>query len=257
MWSTSGTPVFGRIFSDKRVKLLGPVRTADEPLTQRHYDIAHSVQAMYEEAFFNLLNTLHAKYDIDNLALAGGCAMNSVANGKVYRHSPFKQCYVQSAAGDAGGAIGAAFVAWHQEQARGKNVKGKDKGEARDVMVSHRGVYLHGRRGVSEETEAAYIEQEIRSNRGEGAALTDRFVMDHAYWGPSYNNDQISTVLDDNGDRLAEEECNVDLLEETELCYKTAEAIADGNVIGWFQGRMELGSAGARQPLHRLRPAPC
>src|SRR5262249_6256940 len=67
-------------------------------------------QAMYEEAIFHLLNRLHERHALDTLALAGGCAMNSVANGKIYRHTPFRSIYIQSAAGDAGGAIGAAFA---------------------------------------------------------------------------------------------------------------------------------------------------
>ena len=79
-------------------------------LTQHHMDIAHSAQVMYEEAFFNLLNNLYDKYNLENLALAGGCAMNSVANGKVLLNTPFKKIYIQSAAGDAGGAIGAALT---------------------------------------------------------------------------------------------------------------------------------------------------
>ena len=92
-------------------ELLGPPRASrGRPLDRSGTsDIARSVQAMYEEAFFHLLNRLHERYQLDALALAGGCAMNSVANGKVYRASPFKRLYVQSAAGDAGGAIGAAF----------------------------------------------------------------------------------------------------------------------------------------------------
>jgi len=69
---------------------------------------------MYEEAFFHLLNKLYEKYGLDAVSLAGGCAMNSVANGKVTRNTPFRQVYIQSAAGDAGGAIGAAFAAWNQ-----------------------------------------------------------------------------------------------------------------------------------------------
>src|ERR1051325_3789747 len=69
---------------------------------------------MYEEAFFALLNALHRKYRCNNLALSGGCAMNSVANGKVYLKTPFKKMYLPAAAGDAGGAIGAAFVVRHQ-----------------------------------------------------------------------------------------------------------------------------------------------
>ena len=66
---------------------------------------------MYEEAFFNLLNALHSRPGLKDLTLAGGCAMNSVANGKVRRCTPFRRLYVQSAAGDAGGAIGAAVAA--------------------------------------------------------------------------------------------------------------------------------------------------
>ena len=73
---------------------------------------------MYEEAFFHLLNFLHEKHKIPNVALAGGCAMNSVANGKVRRMTPFEKVYIQAAAGDAGGAIGAAFSAWHKQGGR-------------------------------------------------------------------------------------------------------------------------------------------
>ena len=89
-------------------------RRRTSELTQRHRDIARSVQAMYEEAFFHLLSHLHGRYKLDALCLAGGCAMNSVANGKVYARSPFRRLYVQAAAGDAGGAIGAALVAWQR-----------------------------------------------------------------------------------------------------------------------------------------------
>jgi carbamoyltransferase len=112
MWK-GGAPVFSLLYSDALLGLLGPARAPDEPLAQRHRDLARSAQAMYEEAFFNLLNRLYQRYGVDALCLSGGCAMNSVANGKVYRQTPFKRLYVQSAAGDAGGAIGAALVAWH------------------------------------------------------------------------------------------------------------------------------------------------
>ncbi|HEY7298523.1 MAG TPA: carbamoyltransferase C-terminal domain-containing protein [Xanthobacteraceae bacterium] len=109
-----GPPICGEMFSSALENLLGPRRRDDEPIEDRHRDIAHSVQAMYEEAFFHLLNALHGRYRSSKLALAGGCAMNSVANGKVRRMTPFREIYVQAAAGDAGGAIGAAFAVWHQ-----------------------------------------------------------------------------------------------------------------------------------------------
>jgi len=106
----NGSPHVGELFTDKLEELFGPRREKNGELEQKHKDIAHSIQAMYEEAFFHLLNTLHKKHGIDNLTLAGGCAMNSVANGKVKRNTSFKNVYIQSAAGDAGGAIGAACI---------------------------------------------------------------------------------------------------------------------------------------------------
>ena len=110
-----GTPSVGTLFAQGLIDLMGPARGKDEPLTQHHKDIARSVQAMYEEAFFHLLNTLHARHKLDAVAVAGGCGMNSVANGKILLKTPFKQVYVQSAAGDAGGAIGAAYSVWHEQ----------------------------------------------------------------------------------------------------------------------------------------------
>src|SRR5262245_58894534 len=92
-WS-GGSPHVGTLFSPALEDLLGPARAEGEPITERHRDIARSAQAMYEEAFYHLLEALHGRYRLDTLALAGGCAMNSVANGKVRRMTSFKQVYV-------------------------------------------------------------------------------------------------------------------------------------------------------------------
>jgi carbamoyltransferase len=184
-----GEPAVGTLFTPQLEAALGPARRPQDELTQRHRDIARSVQAMYEEAFFHLLDALHARYRLDALALAGGCAMNSVANGKVYRNTPFRRLYVQSAAGDAGGAIGAALA-------------------------------------VADE-----------ASRG-GA----RFAMDHAYWGPSYSNDEIGRVIERHGAELRACGCAPRREDsEASLCGIAASAIADGQVVGWFQGRMEWG----------------
>jgi carbamoyltransferase len=114
-WS-GGEPSVGNLFQASPLEdlLQFPPRKREDELGQHHKDLAHSVQAMYEEAFFHLLATCHDQFGGENLTLAGGCAMNSVANGKVYHRSPFKNVYVQAAAGDAGGAIGAAMVVWNQ-----------------------------------------------------------------------------------------------------------------------------------------------
>jgi carbamoyltransferase len=109
----NGSPSVGTLFTPALESLLGPARKKDDPLEQKHKDIARSVQVMYEEAFFNLLNALHTKHGGDAVCVAGGCGMNSVANGKITLHTPFKRVYVQSAAGDAGGAIGAAYSVHH------------------------------------------------------------------------------------------------------------------------------------------------
>jgi len=104
------SPTVGRLFSSELIKLLGPVRELGDDVTQRHMDIAASAQKIYETALFNLINHLHNKYQLECLALAGGCAMNSVANGKIYLNTPFKKVYLQPSSGDAGGAFGAAVT---------------------------------------------------------------------------------------------------------------------------------------------------
>jgi len=184
----NGSPEVGTLFAPALEDLLGPTRKKDEPLEQKHKDLARSIQAMYEEAFFALLNSLHKRYGGDNLTLSGGCAMNSVANGKVIRQTLFKQLYIQSAAGDAGGAIGAALVAAQQ--------------------------------------------------LGE----TKRSHMSHAYYGPEFSDDEFKALLLDEGDRLTEAGCQIiEFDENSNLCKATAQAISEGKVIGWFQGRLEWG----------------
>ena len=185
----AGEPVVGTLYTPKLDSLLGPARDKSGELTQRHRDLARSVQAMYEEAFFHLANSLHKRYEVDTLTLAGGCAMNSVANGKVYRNTPFKRLYVQSAAGDAGGAIGAAFSAWSK------------------------------------------LEPGNRS-----------FFMEHAYWGPEFSNDEVASLIEARAAEISGSGCTVAReSDESHLCHSTAQAIAAGSVVGWFQGRMEWG----------------
>ncbi len=182
-------PEIGILYSDELNELLGPPRQKGEELRQKHKDYARSAQAMYEEAFFAMLQSLHAKYKCDNLAMSGGCAMNSVANGKVYLNSPFKQMYLPAAAGDAGGAIGSAYTVWHQ----------------------------------------------LNPSAG-------REYMAHAYIGPSSNGTEIEDLIRENDAKLKEENCEVvQLSDEGELCKRTAEAISEGGVIGWYQGRLEWG----------------
>ena len=106
-------PEFTNLYSESLQGLLGTERKPGDPITQTHKDIAASAQRLYEKHFFRMLNKLSSETGVRNLALAGGCAMNSVANGRIRMHTPFQNIYIQPAAGDAGGAMGAAYIA-HQ-----------------------------------------------------------------------------------------------------------------------------------------------
>jgi carbamoyltransferase len=183
-----GSPEVANWFSPALEYLLGPRRLPGDPLEDRHRDIARSVQAMYEEAFFHLLGVLQQRCGLTDLALAGGCAMNSVANGKVQWMTPFRRVYVQAAPSDGGGAIGSAFAVWHK---------------------------LGGKRA---------------------------FVMDHAYWGPAFGAADIAQLVAAHRSHIGSAGCTIEnISDEAALCRRTAGAIADGQVVGWFQGRMEWG----------------
>jgi carbamoyltransferase len=180
-------PEVGKLYRPILIDLLGPERDPNQPLEQRHKDLARSAQVMYEEAFFALLNALHRQRPSPHLALSGGCAMNSVANGKVYLRTPFRKMYLPAAAGDAGGAIGAATMVLSQLE-------------------------------------------------------KPRLTLDHAYTGPQFSDDEIRTLIESRAEEIRNEGCEVSHVEDqTQLCARTAAAIADGKVVGWFQGRMEWG----------------
>jgi carbamoyltransferase len=108
-----GAPVLGPLFTPLLEDLLGPARRPDEELAQRHKDIAASLQQVYEERFFALVNALHGRTGLKRLALAGGCAMNSLANGKLFDRTDVEEVFIQAAAGDAGTALGAALWVHH------------------------------------------------------------------------------------------------------------------------------------------------
>jgi carbamoyltransferase len=113
-------PSLGKVFSPAMENLLGPARKPADEISQRHKDIAASLQASYEEAFFCLLNRLFDLTGAESLCVAGGCGMNSVANGKIFERTPFKDVFIQPAAGDAGGAIGAAIYTYNSRLAHGQ-----------------------------------------------------------------------------------------------------------------------------------------
>jgi len=179
------TPVLGRIFSANLEKRLGPARKPDEPLTQRHNNLAATMQAALEEVLVAYWNGLAEKSGQKALCLAGGVAFNCVANGKIFDATPFERVYVQPAAGDAGLSVGAAFAVEH-------SVLGRPR----------------------------------------------QFSMDHAYWGPQFSPAAIRRAVDsvNRSDGVEIKE-----LGESELLQATARHIADGKIVGWFQGAAEWG----------------
>ena len=172
-----GSPTIGRMFSDRFIEQLRAGAFPGEPLSTKQEDIAASLQARLEEVGFHILNQLYEKTKLDQLCLAGGVALNSVMNGKIPLHTPFKEVFVQPAAGDSGTAVGVCY-------------------------------YIHN-----------MILHQPRS-----------FVMGHAYTGPEFqraNRTGVEGALIASYDR--------------ELTKMAAQAIADGKIVGWFQGRMEFG----------------
>lgn len=186
----NGEPTMGLVFTPKLEELLGPMRQPKEPLEPRHEAVAASLQHVFEEAAFHVLNGLWEATHLDRLCIAGGCAMNSVMNGKIRERTPFKEVYIQPASGDNGTALGAAFQVWNQ--------------------------ILHKPRG---------------------------FVMEHGYWGPQATVPQLEQALKQREQDLQQQKCAVERIDDEDLlCVRTAERIAAGNIIGWFQGRMEWGA---------------
>jgi carbamoyltransferase len=113
-----GEPKIGRVYTERLETLLGPARRPDEPITARHEAIAASLQVAFEEAAVHILTAVHSRTGLRRLCLAGGCAMNSVMNGKVRERTPFQEIYIQPAAADNGTSLGAALHVWHQHLGR-------------------------------------------------------------------------------------------------------------------------------------------
>lgn len=106
----------------------GPPRESEGQLTQREMDLARSIQEVTEEVMLRLSTTLHRETGADYLCMAGGVALNCVGNGRILREGPYKGIWIQPAAGDAGGALGAALAAWHQYDGQVRSVGGRGDG---------------------------------------------------------------------------------------------------------------------------------
>lgn len=168
----------------------GPPRKPEAPIEPRHLDIARSIQVVTEEAMLNLARRAFEKTGSKNLCMAGGVALNCVANGRLLREGPFERIWIQPAAGDAGGALGAALAAWHAPEQRG----------------------------------------------GFGAPRQKQTPdsMSGGYLGPEFSDQETITALKAHDARWEH-------LDREALLDRVAQALADGKVVGWVQGRTEFG----------------
>jgi carbamoyltransferase len=180
LWD-EGAPRIGRIFSDRLVARFGPPREPGAELTALYRDVAASLQRRLEEIYLHLVERLHERTGLANLCLAGGVALNAVANGRVIPETAFEGLYVQPAAGDSGTAIGSAYFVWNQ-------LLGRPRPPA----------------------------------------------MRHADTGPEYSDAEIEAEIAAAG-------LTATRLGDDELFPAVAERLAAGDVVGWFQGRMEFG----------------
>jgi len=180
------TPTLGKLFSGEMSRRLGAARLPEEPLEQRHRNLAASLQERLEEVYLGMLKKLGKASGLKSVCLAGGVAFNCVANGKIFESTPFEQVYVQPAAGDGGLAVGAAYYVWHQKLGKPRS-----------------------------------------------------FVMDHAYWGPGFSAAEMRGAIE--ASCLRREGYSVVELRLPDLTQRAAALVADGKILGWFQGRAEWG----------------
>jgi carbamoyltransferase len=181
-FNEEGYPTVAPLFSPAMVKQFGQPRVRHSELTQRDMDLAASLQKSLEKAYFHILNHLYEQTRVEELCLAGGVALNSVANGQIFERTPFRRIYTQPAASDDGTAVGVAY-------------------------------YIHN-----------CILNQPRT-----------YVMDHAYTGREYSDADMRATLEGVQGITAEQ------VEDAQLFDRTAEAIAKGEIVGWFQGKMEWG----------------
>ena len=195
----------------------GPRRQPESHLTQREMDIAASIQVVTEEVVLRLGRTVQQELNVDYLCMAGGVALNCVANGRMLREGPFKDIWIQPAAGDAGGALGAALAVWYQYHNQPRQV---------EPVVS-------ATVGTSQKT--TETSANVMTLLPEVKAVTvPQDQMKGAYLGPKFSDGEIKTYLDSINAKYLK-------LEDTELMPRLAKILAEGQVVGWFQGRMEFG----------------
>lgn len=178
----NGAPLIAAFYSDRLIRDLGPARNPRDEMTQRHENIAKSLQVVTEEIVMHMLNRLYQRSPSKNLCMTGGVAMNSVVNGKITTETPFENVYIPAGAADNGTSFGSAFYVWN------------------------------------------HLLNKPRT-----------FVQKHAYWGYESSDEECYQAIEEAG-------LPCEQLDTETLIERTTDLMISGNVVGWFQGRMEFGA---------------
>ena len=220
---TMTSPAFNDLFG-------GPPREPESKLTQREMDLARSVQVVCEEIMLRMARTAHRETGLDSLVLAGGVALNCVGNGRLLREGPFKQLWIQPAAGDAGGALGVAQLIAHRHFKRPRVLKLR----AADATAAPATVGATVGRVGSSTGEAPRRFSNTAASRSRDEVTPYADAMNGAYLGPEFSSEEIETYLTSVGAKYQK-------LDRAALTDRAAGLLADEKIIGWFNGRMEFG----------------
>ena len=209
----------------------GPPRGPDDPIQPRHMDVARSVQAVTEEIMLRLARHAREVTGLDNLCLAGGVALNCVANGRILREKIFSRLWIQPAASDAGGALGAALAAWHAPASADAPTPSSPSAVAAG--------------SVQDETPGR---TDARRNGPGDDRKQETDAMCAALLGPEYSDDEVEAALRTHGAVYRR-------LPTAALLDATVDLLTAEKVVGWFQGRMEFGprALGSRSILGDAR----
>lgn len=206
----------------------GPPRKAEGSLTQREMDLAASIQVVTEEVVLRLARSVQQELKVDYLCMAGGVALNCVANGRILREGPFREIWIQPAAGDAGGALGAALAIWYQYCDHPRQIEVLPQAAEQELIQSTA-------IGIDRIDTERTLERTVATlSRAIPAVSVPLDQMRGGYLGPRFTDVEIQAYLDSAAADYVR-------LEDRELMPKLAEILAQGHVVGWFQGRMEFG----------------
>jgi carbamoyltransferase len=206
----------------------GPPRGPEEKIEQRHMDVARSIQLVTEEIMVRLARHAREVTGQKNLCLAGGVTLNCVANGIILREKIFDRIWIQPAAGDAGGALGAALAAWYASGDSSKKIAPNNAGHPLIPALSPGG----GEGGVPPGEGAAAVGK--TPVNGKQRAVIPADSMQASLLGPGFSDDEIEAVLRKHNAVFQKQERDA-------LLNFTVGLLTAEKVIGWFQGRMEFG----------------